>query len=562
MCYDSVYRYKTIRGYQSGMSKVAHYLQEHVQGEVMTSSDARKYFATDGSVFTVTPSVVVYPRAESDVRKVARFTWQLAERGRVIPITARGSGTDQSGGALGSGIILAFPAHLNRIIEFDGKTGIVTVEPGINYGKLQQTLLTHERFLPPFPSSIEYSTVGGAVANNASGEKSVKYGSTRDYVEGLRVVLANGEVIETGRLSKRELNKKLGLATLEGEIYRAVDNLIEENSELLGKTDPQVTKNSAGYDLADVKFRDGSFDLTPLFVGSQGTLGVITQIRLQTEVHSPNTTLIVANFSDLQQATLAVEELRALPEKPSAIEMVDDNLLDMVSRINPNLLKGVISKPFPKVVLLVEFDESERQQKKLTKRTIKILEKLGAEFEVEQNPLKQDKLWRIRHASAAVIAHSEGGKKALPIIEDGIVPVEKFQEYVEAVYALFEKYKLEAALWGHAGDANLHMQPFLDLGQVGDRQVALKLIDEYHKLVISLGGSTSGEHNDGRLRAPYLEELYGAEVYALFQQLKQIFDPHGILNPGVKINVKLEDIKPLLRTSYSLDHLYGHMPRT
>ena len=544
------------------MSKVAHYLQEHVQGEVMTSSDARKYFATDGSVFTVTPSVVVYPRAESDVRKVARFTWQLAERGRVIPITARGSGTDQSGGALGSGIILAFPAHLNRIIEFDGKTGIVTVEPGINYGKLQQTLLTHERFLPPFPSSIEYSTVGGAVANNASGEKSVKYGSTRDYVEGLRVVLANGEVIETGRLSKRELNKKLGLATLEGEIYRAVDNLIEENSELLGKTDPQVTKNSAGYDLADVKFRDGSFDLTPLFVGSQGTLGVITQIRLQTEVHSPNTTLIVANFSDLQQATLAVEELRALPEKPSAIEMVDDNLLDMVSRINPNLLKGVISKPFPKVVLLVEFDESERQQKKLTKRTIKILEKLGAEFEVEQNPLKQDKLWRIRHASAAVIAHSEGGKKALPIIEDGIVPVEKFQEYVEAVYALFEKYKLEAALWGHAGDANLHMQPFLDLGQVGDRQVALKLIDEYHKLVISLGGSTSGEHNDGRLRAPYLEELYGAEVYALFQQLKQIFDPHGILNPGVKINVKLEDIKPLLRTSYSLDHLYGHMPRT
>lgn len=544
------------------MSKVAHYLQEHVQGEVMTSSDARKYFATDGSVFTVTPSVVVYPRAESDVRKVARFTWQLAERGRVIPITARGSGTDQSGGALGSGIILAFPAHLNRIIEFDGKTGVATVEPGINYGKLQQTLLTHERFLPPFPSSIEYSTVGGAVANNASGEKSVKYGSTRDYVEGLRVVLANGEVIETGRLSKRELNKKLGLATLEGEIYRAVDNLIEENSELLGKTDPQVTKNSAGYDLADVKFRDGSFDLTPLFVGSQGTLGVITQIRLQTETHSPNTTLIVANFSDLQQATLAVEELRALPEKPSAIEMVDDNLLDMVSRINPNLLKGVISKPFPKVVLLIEFDESERQQKKLTKRTIKILEKLGAEFEVEQNPLKQDKLWRIRHASAAVIAHSEGGKKALPIIEDGIVPVEKFQEYVEAVYALFEKYKLKAALWGHAGDANLHMQPFLDLGQVGDRQVALKLIDEYHKLVISLGGSTSGEHNDGRLRAPYLEELYGAEVYALFQQLKQIFDPHGILNPGVKINVKLEDIKPLLRTSYSLDHLYGHMPRT
>lgn len=544
------------------MSKVAHYLQEHVQGEVMTSADARKYFSTDGSIFAVTPSVVVYPRAESDVRKVARFTWQLAERGRVIPITARGSGTDQSGGALGSGIVLAFPAHLNRIIEFDGKTGTVSVEPGINYGKLQQTLLTHERFLPPFPASIEYSTIGGAVANNASGEKSVKYGSTRDYVEGLRVVLANGEVIETRRLSKRELNKKLGLATFEGEIYRALDNLVEENSELIGKMEPQVTKNAAGYDLADVKFRDGSFDLTPLFVGSQGTLGVITQIRLTTEEHLPQTTLIVANFDNLQQAAQAIDDLRSLPEKPSAIEMVDDNLLETVARINPNLLKGVISKPFPKIVLLIEFDENERAQKKLVKRTTKILNALGISFEIEQNPLRQDKLWRIRHASAAVIAHSEGSKKALPIIEDGIVPPEKFKEYIEAVYALFDKYKLKAALWGHAGDANLHMQPFLDLGQVGDRQIALKLIDEYHKLVISLGGSTSGEHNDGRLRAPYLKELYGAEVYTLFQKVKQIFDPHDILNPGVKVNVTLEDIKPLIRTSYTMDHLYGHMPRT
>ncbi len=560
MCYDSYYR-NNLRT-DRVMSKVAHYLQEHVQGEVMTSADARKYFSTDGSIFAVTPSVVVYPRAESDVRKVARFTWQLAERGRVIPITARGSGTDQSGGALGSGIVLAFPAHLNRIIEFDGKTGTVSVEPGINYGKLQQTLLTHERFLPPFPASIEYSTIGGAVANNASGEKSVKYGSTRDYVEGLRVVLANGEVIETRRLSKRELNKKLGLATFEGEIYRALDNLVEENSELIGKMEPQVTKNAAGYDLADVKFRDGSFDLTPLFVGSQGTLGVITQIRLTTEEHLPQTTLIVANFDNLQQAAQAIDDLRSLPEKPSAIEMVDDNLLETVARINPNLLKGVISKPFPKIVLLIEFDENERAQKKLVKRTTKILNALGISFEIEQNPLRQDKLWRIRHASAAVIAHSEGSKKALPIIEDGIVPPEKFKEYIEAVYALFDKYKLKAALWGHAGDANLHMQPFLDLGQVGDRQIALKLIDEYHKLVISLGGSTSGEHNDGRLRAPYLKELYGAEVYTLFQKVKQIFDPHDILNPGVKVNVTLEDIKPLIRTSYTMDHLYGHMPRT
>jgi glycolate oxidase len=187
------------------MSKVAHYLQEHLVGEVMTSPDARRYFSTDGSILAVTPALIAYPRNENDVRKTARFTWQLAERGRVIPITARGAGTDQAGAALGSGIILAFPAHMHRILELDDKSGVVIVEPGVNYGKLQQTLQTHDRYLPPFPASLEYSTIGGAVANNASGEKSVKYGSTREFVRALRVVLANGEVIETGRLPKKEL---------------------------------------------------------------------------------------------------------------------------------------------------------------------------------------------------------------------------------------------------------------------------------------------------------------------------------------------------------------------
>src|SRR5580692_7432199 len=170
------------------MSKAAHYLQEHLLGEVMTSADARKYFATDSSIFTVTPTLVVYPKSENDVRKTARFTWQLAERGRVIPITARGSGTDTSGAAIGSGIVMAFPAHMHRILELDEKSGVVIVEPGTNFGKLQQTLQTRGRYIPSFPASIEYSTIGGAVANNASGEHGIKYGSIKNYVRGLRVV--------------------------------------------------------------------------------------------------------------------------------------------------------------------------------------------------------------------------------------------------------------------------------------------------------------------------------------------------------------------------------------
>ncbi|HSX05511.1 MAG TPA: FAD-binding oxidoreductase [Candidatus Saccharimonadales bacterium] len=546
------------------MSKVAHYLQEHLLGEVMTSADARRYFATDGSIFTVTPSLVVYPRNENDVRKTARFAWQLAERGRVIPITARGSGTDQSGAALGSGVMLVFPAHMNRIIELDPKNGIVTVEPGLNYGRLQQTLHTHERFLPPYPASYEYSTIGGAVANNASGETSLKYGATRGYIKGLRVVLANGEVIETFRLGKRELNKKLGLSTFEGEVYRALDALLEENRELVAKTHLEaVTKNAAGYALADIKRGDGSFDLTPLFVGSQGTLGVITEITLETEIYNPTKDLFMAEFDSLEKAAKTVTALRGLHTGPSCIEMVDDQLLELVNRLNPNQLKGILSQPTPKVVLLIEYDEeNDRHRKKAVKQTEKILQDLSTHFEKERDLNAQTRLWKVRHAAASVVAHSEGQLKAVPIIEDGVVPPEKLQEYIQGVYELFAGAQLQAAIWGHAGDGNLHMQPFLDLSQVGDRQKAFRLIDDYYKLVISLGGSTSGEHGDGRLRAPYLEQLYGSDVYALFTNVKKIFDPYSTMNPGVKVGVKLDDIKPLVRSNYTMEHLYDHMPRS
>lgn len=544
------------------MSKVAHYLQEHLLGEVMTSPDARRYFSTDTSVLTLTPAMVVYPRNEADVRKTARFAWQLAERGRVIPITARGAGTDQGGGALGAGIIMAFPAHMNRVLEFDDKSGVLTVEPGANYAKVQQALMTHGRFLPPFPASYEYSTLGGAVANNASGEKTFKYGSTRDYVRGLRVVLANGEVIETGRLSKKELAKKLGLTSFEGEIYRAVDALLEENSELIAKMEPDVTKNSAGYCLVDIKQRDGSFDLTPLFVGSQGTLGIVTEVMFDTEFHNPRPALFVAQFDTIEQVQAAVLELRALPDMPSAIEMVDDNLLNLVNKINPNQLSEVIEKPFPRVMLFVEFDNPERAQKKVLKKAQKVLEKYAKSVDLEMDIHEQDRLWAIRHSSAVVVAHTEGRVKALPIIEDGIVPPERFGEYLEGVYNMFARNHLQAAVWGHAGDANLHMQPFLDLSQVGDRQTAFRVIEDYYNLVMELGGSTSGEHGDGRLRGPYLQKLYGPEVYEIFQKIKQIFDPYSILNPGVKVNVDIDSVKRMLRPGYTIEHLADHLPRS
>jgi len=226
-------------------------------------------------------------------------------------------------------------------------------------------------------------------------------------------------------------------------------------------------------------------------------------------------------------------------------------------------LKGAIQKPFPGIVLLVEFDNpSERTQKRLAKKTRKIMEHFATSHVIETEQAAQEELWKIRQAASAAITHHEGGARALPFIEDGIVPPEKFSDFLQGIYQLFERHRLPAAVWGHAGDANLHVQPLLDLGQVGDRQKVFKMMDEYYHMVIALGGSTSGNHNDGRIRGAYLERLYGPEAYQLFLKVKQIFDPYGTLNPGVKVGASVDGLKPLLRSSYSIDHLYDHLPRS
>ena len=543
------------------MNRVAHYLQEHVAGEVMTSHDARSYFATDNSIFTLTPSIIVYPKNENDIRKTARFTWQLAERGRVVPITARGNGTDLTGAALGSGIMLVYPAHLNQVKNYDAKTSEITAEAGINFGKLQQLMQSYERFIPAAPISLEYSTLGGAVANNAGSRRSFKYGTMRQYVSGLRVVLANGEVIETSRITKRELSRKLGLSTFEGEIYRSVDALIEENRELVAKSTLAVTKNAAGYNLTDVMNKDGSFDLTPLFVGSQGTLGLITEVTLSSEPYIGKSSLVISYIDSADDLQSAIIELRALSEVPSSIEMVDEHTLNSVASENPNYLKDVISTPYPKFVLIVEYDDvNEHDRNKGIKKALKVLGKYSESVFSEDDPDKQKLIWKVRDSVALLSSHPQGRTSPLPLIDDGIVPVDKLASLLSAIYEQFKREHLTVAVWGHAGDANLHIQPYLDLSQVGDRQKAFRMMEDYTMTLKQLGGSTTAAYNEGRLRGPYAPKLYSDDVYQVMAKVKKIFDPYSALNPGVKINVSTDAVKPLLRNNYTLEHIYDHLP--
>ena len=530
-----------------------------MRGEATSSRDVLNYFSTDGSIFTITPQAVVYPRNTDDVVSVVRYLAAEAKAGRKTGLTARGKGTDQAGGALGDGVMMVFPAHMNRLLELTKRT--VTVQPGLIYRDLQNTLHTHGRFLPPYPSSIDFCTLGGAVANNSAGEKTIKYGSTREFVEKLEVVLSNGQVIETRKLSPTELAHKKSQDDFEGQIYRDTDALIDRHKALIKTDAPKVSKNAAGYALGRVRSEDGSFDLSQLIVGSQGTLGIVTSATLKTEPFNPKTTLIVGYFDDLDKASKAV--LQILPLGPSALEVVDFYLLDFLKKHRPAQIEGLVPDPLPKIVLLAEFDDpSQLQQRLKSARTQRIFKRFASSQLVSTNRRQEDELWNIRHSAAAVIWMVEGGDKALPIIEDGVVPVEKMSEFLTAVYKLFKKYKLEIAVWGHAGNANFHMQPFMDLSKLRDRTMVFDLADEFYNMVIKMGGSTCGEHNDGMMRAPYLAKLYGKEMYKLFQHTKQIFDPLNFLNPRVKIDVTEFDTRPLLRREYSMKHLYDHLPHT
>ena len=320
------------------MSKLLNELRERLHGEVEVDAQSRDFFATDGSIFKVTPKVVIYPYNENDVIETLRFNNQLVESGNALPITARGKGTDQSGASLTEGISVVFPAHMKRLMAMDKET--ITVQPGMIYAHLESVLHSHGRFLPPYPASVDFCTIGGSLANNAAGEKTLKYGATRNYVAGLRVVLYNGDVIETYRLNKKQLAQKKKQQDLEGQIYNRLDEIITNNWDLIKDNKPKVSKNSAGYALWDIKRTDGSFDLSQLFVGAQGTLGIITEAMMYHVPYNPHTTLLVGFFESVKKLQEAVVEIA--PLNPSAQEVVDNNVIDFVMANRPAVVKNLV----------------------------------------------------------------------------------------------------------------------------------------------------------------------------------------------------------------------------
>lgn len=541
------------------MNKVASYLQEHILGEVSTNPAVLTAMSRDGSVLEMKPQMVVYPRVTSDIRKVTRFAWQLAEKGHVLPITARGSGTDETGAAIGTGVILSFPAHMNRLFEFDAKQKLIRLQPGVNSQSLNDALMLHGVGIPAVPHSASSSTVGGAVANNASGPLSGRYGDMSTWVHQLEVVLANGDVLQTGRLSKRELNKRKGMQTFEGEIYRSLDNLIQDKKQVIEQKLGSDIRDNVGYaSITQVKRKDGSFDLTPLIVGSQGTLGIISEMILKSDYMSPHTAVAVAAFTSDDAARDALDELAKFG--PAFLEYFDGKLFTQAAAQGKRYSFNQVGTADPAAVVVIGFDEfNERSRLKNVKKVQKALKKFDAVVEIADREAAIE-LMVVREVTAYSLAPVDKETSAPPLVDGVYVPRERFVDFSIAVAALAAKHHVEMPIHSRALENIHYARPALQLKKVSDKQKVFKILDEYSVIVDAHGGHLIAEDGEGRVKARYAYAPLDPDVLELFTEIKAIFDPFGILNPGVKQLIDIRQLVSHLRADYDMSLGANHVP--
>lgn len=535
-------------------------LKIHISGEVSDDDLTLDAYSEDASIFKIRPQIIVHPKDTEDIKKLIKYINSQKETS--FSITPRLAGTDMSGGAINDSIILSLTKYFNHILEIGEDYAIA--EPGVFYRDFEKQTLKKDLLLPCFPASRDICTVGGMVANNSAGEKTLSYGQTKNYVEYLKVILSDGQEYEFEPINKQGLNKKMAQKTFEGGIYKKVYKLIEENFEAIQDAKPKVTKNAAGYLLWDVWDKE-KFDLSKLFVGSQGTLGIITQIKLRLVKPKSFSALLVVFLKNLDNLGEIINAL--LNFKPESLESFDDRTMKVALRFLPEMLKPTATKNtislflkflpeiwmsvtggMPKLILLSEFTgDTEDEVAKKAENAKMALSNFKIKTRIARGG-EEKKYWALRRESFNLLRHHSDKMRTAPFIDDIIVKHEYLPEFLPKLESILDEYRndLIYAVAGHAGDGNFHIIPLMDFSSPKTKQIIKELGQKVYNLVLEYRGSISGEHNDGLVRGPYLEQMYGEKVYKLFKEIKNIFDPKNIFNPHKKVDATFE---------YSLSHL-------
>jgi len=543
-------------------------IKNHLKGEVFIDEATLHQYSRDASIFEIMPTCVVCPKDSEDVKSLVKFVAEHKPINPELSITARAAGTDMSGGAINDSIIADFTVHFNKIEMFVAES--VAVQPGVFYWDFEAETLKRGLILPCYTASRSINTVGGMVGNNAGGEKSLSYGQTKDYVLELKAVLSDGNEYTFKELDSGELEKKLKLPGLEGELYRKVFRLVNDNYELIKKAKPTTSKNAAGYLLWEV-WDKSKFNMVKLLVGSQGTLGLITDIKFKLVRPKPKSKLLVIFMKDMEKLGELIDCVAKY--KPESFESFDNHTFKLAMRFLPDLIKRIalfkggkmnlfklglkflpelwmlLTGGVPKLVLIAEFagqvDEEIYKQLSLAQKEIETKFKLKTH--ITGSSTEAEKYWAIRRESFNLLRQHSKNLATAPFIDDIAVHPKQLPQFLPELNAVLAKYpSLIYTMAGHMGDANFHIIPLMDLRRADQRLIIPKLADEVYSLVLKYNGTITAEHNDGLIRSVYLEKMYGAQVFGLFKEIKQIFDPQNIFNPRKKVGASIE---------YSMSHI-------
>lgn len=543
-------------------------------GEIASDKHTRERCATDESIFYIEPELVLYPESSTDIGLAVKVAREETNPDNPVHLTARAAGTGLSGGSLNTSVIIDVTKYLNEIHdkEYRDDEVIYEIDPGVMYPDLEKEMDEDGVYIPSFPASKDICTVGGMVGNNAAGPDSYLHGHTAQYVEAMNVILHDGREYYIKPLEWKDFQKELKRDDALGEIYRHVWELLLHHEEAVLDARPHTRKNSAGYNLWDVvsttveefmKER-GVFDLTQVFSGSQGTLGIITRLWVRAVAKHINTQLVVVPVFDLETTGEAIESM--IDYKPISIELFDgptyqaamDHKAFFRQRIEKSryrktvrALKRIYKKRFaknmPHMVLLITLEN------KTPEEIQELVDTTNEQYQTKawlvRDEYEHDMLWQVRRASYTLSGLADPQKRPAAFLEDMTVKPEKLGEFFRAIQELFAKYEVQAYVHGHGGNGHLHFYPLMDFTNPKTARMIPTMAEEFFSVAERLGGNICGEHNDGIIRTPYLDKIFSEQVLEMFTSLESVCDPDDVFNPGKKVNPKFDIVQSIRHTN-------------